>query len=136
MQKSEELWLEDVVACGFLIGVVFGWRSISEEDFPMNIDEMKVSGNSDVAARGAAGRKPAKVGMMADRPQRKGRDSLRDQCVEIYAILSRKTPNRIRISEMANIFGINNRTVRRWVDSFSKVMNVRIEKGFVVIGEG
>jgi hypothetical protein len=69
-------------------------------------------------------------------PQGRGRDRMRDQCVGIYAMLYRKTPNRISISQMGRAFGVSTCTIRRWIDSFSKVLDIRVEHGFVIIGEG
>lgn len=53
------------------------------------------------------------------------------QCVAFFALLSRT--DRIAKSEIADTFRMHPRTVSRWLDSFSCVMDLRIEKGVVII---
>ena len=53
------------------------------------------------------------------------------QCVAFFALLSRT--DRIAKSEIADTFRMHPRTVSRWLDSFSCVMDLRIQKGVVII---
>jgi DeoR/GlpR family transcriptional regulator of sugar metabolism len=59
------------------------------------------------------------------------RDRLRDQCVAFMKLLSQK--DRISISEIADDLKMSRVTVRRWLNSFSRAMDLRIEKGIVII---
>jgi DeoR/GlpR family transcriptional regulator of sugar metabolism len=68
---------------------------------------------------------------MAKIKQGSQRDRMRDHCVAFNKLLSEH--NRISISEIADALGISTRTVRRWLDSFSKIMDLRIENGIVII---
>ena len=59
------------------------------------------------------------------------RDSMRDQCSAIFFILMSGKAN--GIGEIAGALHISARTVRRWLDSFSKVLDLRVEKGVVIL---
>ena len=59
------------------------------------------------------------------------RSRLMHQCVSFFALLSRT--DCISKSEIANALQMHPRTVSRWLDSFSCVMDLRIEKGIVII---
>jgi len=59
------------------------------------------------------------------------RDRLRDQCIALTKLLSQK--DRISISEIAESLKISHVTARRWLNSFSLVMDLRIEKGIAII---
>lgn len=52
-------------------------------------------------------------------------------CVVINKLLSEN--DRISISEIADRLGVCTHTVRRWLDAFSMGMDLRIEKGIVII---
>ena len=41
IQKTKEDFEDDVQACGFLIGVVFGWRSLYEAEFNFDSEEQE-----------------------------------------------------------------------------------------------
>ena len=53
------------------------------------------------------------------------------QCVAFFGLLSRR--DRISKSEIADTLQMHPRTVRRWLDSLSLAMDLRIEKGIVII---
>lgn len=59
------------------------------------------------------------------------RDRLRDQCVALVKLFSKK--DRISISEIAEGLKMSPVTLRRWLNSFSLIMDLRIEKGVVII---
>ncbi|MFZ0929250.1 MAG: hypothetical protein WAN11_11655 [Syntrophobacteraceae bacterium] len=59
------------------------------------------------------------------------RDEMRDHCAALMVLLSKY--DRISIAELVGISGIKPHTVRRWMNSFSKTMDLRIEKGLVII---
>jgi predicted DNA-binding transcriptional regulator YafY len=62
------------------------------------------------------------------------RNRMRDECVRMQAtLLRRKT---IRMQDLADECGISLRTTYRWVDSFSMIMPIRLDKGMVIVGEG
>ena len=59
------------------------------------------------------------------------RGRMRDHAVQLYAmLLKRKT---VRISEIQEELGISEDTARRWIDSYSLVMPLRVENGMVHI---
>ncbi len=53
------------------------------------------------------------------------------QCVAFRTLLCQK--DRISISEIADALQMHPVTVRRWLNAFSLAMDLRIEKGIVVI---
>ncbi|MGO9018754.1 MAG: hypothetical protein ACLQVJ_10445 [Syntrophobacteraceae bacterium] len=59
------------------------------------------------------------------------RDRLRDECVAVSALLSER--DRIPVSEITQTLKMRTFTVRRWLNSFSRAMDLRIEKGVVII---
>jgi DeoR/GlpR family transcriptional regulator of sugar metabolism len=56
-----------------------------------------------------------------------------DHCVQIHKLLTER--KRISIHEIASQLNTSEATVRRWLTSFSTTMDLRIERGVVVIGE-
>ena len=59
------------------------------------------------------------------------RDRMRDQCAAIAALLSKH--DRISISEIGDTLGMPLHTVRRWLKSFARAMDLRVEMGIVLI---
>lgn len=53
------------------------------------------------------------------------------QCIALARLLSQN--DRISKSEICDILKMRPFTLRRWLDSFSLVMDLRIEKGIVII---
>ena len=67
-----------------------------------------------------------------DRAKHEGhRARLMHQCVAFFGLLYRT--DRIAKSEIAEALQMHPRTVSRWLDSFSCVMDLRLEKGIVII---
>ncbi len=62
------------------------------------------------------------------------RDRLRDQCIALYRLLSSR--DRISIREISEVLEMHPITVRRWLDSFTLKMDIRIERGIVIIERG
>jgi hypothetical protein len=54
-------------------------------------------------------------------------------CLSIWGLLSRK--GRISIPQIAEELNMPTWTVRRWLTAFTFSMDLRIEKGIVIIGE-
>jgi|GEM_PF-437686 len=62
------------------------------------------------------------------------RGRMRDHAVQLYAmLLKRKT---VAIAEIMEELGISEDTVRRWIDSFSFIMQIRVENGIVRVDRG
>jgi len=59
------------------------------------------------------------------------RDRMRDDCAGLMALLSKY--DRISMSDIADSIGMKHHTLRRWLNSFSAIMDLRIEKGIVII---
>jgi len=59
------------------------------------------------------------------------RDRMRNQCFALRDLLCQR--DRISIAEIAAGLEMHPLTVRRWVNAFSRTMDLRIEKGIVVI---
>ncbi len=53
------------------------------------------------------------------------------QCLDLYQILS--TEERIDLKEIGARANISVRTARRWMNSFSILMDLRIERGEVIV---
>jgi predicted DNA-binding transcriptional regulator YafY len=70
---------------------------------------------------------------MAEKGNGGYRDKMRDECIHMHATLL--TRKRIRVRDLADETGISLRTAYRWINSFSMVMPMRIEHGFVIVGE-
>lgn len=59
------------------------------------------------------------------------RGRMRDHAVQLYAmLLKRKT---VTIAEIMEELGVSEDTARRWVDSFSLVIDVRTDRGVVIV---
>ncbi len=58
------------------------------------------------------------------------RARLRDQCFALTKLLSQK--DRISISEISETLQMHPTSVRRWLNSFSCAMDLRIENGIVI----
>jgi hypothetical protein len=56
---------------------------------------------------------------------------MRDQCAGLFALLSKR--DRVSIAEIGDTLQMHPWTIRRWLNSFSCIMDLRIERGFVVI---
>jgi DeoR/GlpR family transcriptional regulator of sugar metabolism len=56
---------------------------------------------------------------------------MRDNAVALTSLLSQG--GRFSISEIATRFEMSSTTVRRWLNSFSKVMDLRVERGIVIV---
>jgi predicted ArsR family transcriptional regulator len=59
------------------------------------------------------------------------RERMRDQCLALQKLLSSR--DRISMREISESLSMHPVTVRRWMDSFSLVMDLRIERGTVII---
>jgi predicted DNA-binding transcriptional regulator YafY len=61
------------------------------------------------------------------------RDKMRDECVAMQATLMRRRS--ISMHDLADEIGVSVKTARRWVNSFSLVMPLRVQRGTVIVGE-
>lgn len=61
------------------------------------------------------------------------RDRMICQCIALGRLLSQN--DRISKAEICDILKMRPFTLRRWLDCFSLVMDLRIEKGIVIIEE-
>jgi predicted ArsR family transcriptional regulator len=68
---------------------------------------------------------------MDNAKQQGNRARMRDQCIRLFTLLSQR--DRISIAEIGDILEMPPWTVRRWLNCFSFAMDLRIEKGVVVI---
>ncbi len=59
------------------------------------------------------------------------RGRMRDHAVILYKLL--KENKRISIARVAEELGTSEITARRWIDSFSCVLPIRLERGVVII---
>jgi hypothetical protein len=59
---------------------------------------------------------------------------MRDDCIAVQGLLLRRKT--IRMQDLADELGMNQRTARRWVESFGLVMDIRVDRGVVIVGEG
>ena len=59
------------------------------------------------------------------------RPRMRDECVALFVLLSQR--NRISIAEIGDSLQMSPWTVRRWVHCFICLMDIRIERGIVII---
>ncbi len=59
------------------------------------------------------------------------RERMRDHAVILYKLL--KEHRRISLRSVAEELGTSEITARRWIDSFSCVMPIRLERGMVII---
>lgn len=62
------------------------------------------------------------------------RDKMRDECVEILILLLRA--RNIDISDIVRRTGIKERTVRRWIKSYSLLIPIQIFRGRVTVMDG
>lgn len=62
------------------------------------------------------------------------RDKMRDECVEILVLLLRSRD--IEIPDIVRRTGIKERTVRRWLKSYSLLIPIRICRGRVTVMDG
>ncbi len=62
------------------------------------------------------------------------RQRMRDHAVIVHKLL--RTHRRISIGRVAEELGTSKLTARRWIDSFSCIMPIRLEKGVVIIDQG
>lgn len=59
------------------------------------------------------------------------RGRMRDHAVMVYWLLTRN--RRISLSRIAEELGTSELTARRWIDSFSCVMPLRLKRGMVFV---
>lgn len=74
-----------------------------------------------------------KEGLALERARGKAFDRLRDDCIAILVRLVKC--RRVPISEIAAERGLSERTIYRWVNSFSFVIPVVVRSGVVIIGD-
>jgi hypothetical protein len=60
----------------------------------------------------------------------RGRERMRDDCVRAYRLL--QTNRRISLTSLADKLEMSERNARRWVESFSGCLPLRIEDGNVI----
>ena len=63
----------------------------------------------------------------------KERNCLRDRCVDCFMLLQGR--HRITLDELAEELNVSKDTAQRWVNSFSLRMDLRIERGVVIVGD-
>ena len=61
------------------------------------------------------------------------RGRMRDHAIILYKLL--KEHKRLSLGRIAEELGTSELTARRWIDSFSCVMPIRLEQGVVIIEE-
>ncbi len=67
-----------------------------------------------------------------DRTKHEGkRARMRDECIRLFALLSQR--DRVSIAEIGDTLQMKPWSVRRWLNSFSRAMDVRIERGVVIV---
>lgn len=59
------------------------------------------------------------------------RQRMRDHAVIVHRLL--KTHRRISLERVAEELGASTLTARRWIDSFSSIMPIRLERGIVIV---
>jgi len=62
------------------------------------------------------------------------RDKMRDECVAILSLLLKSRT--IRIPEIVRRTGVKERTVRRWLHSYSLLIPLEIHRGRVTVLDG
>jgi AcrR family transcriptional regulator len=70
-------------------------------------------------------------GQMAEKGNRY-KDRMRDNCMAVQATLM--TRKRISMQDLADECGMSLSTAYRWVDSYSRIMPITIERGIVTVG--
>jgi hypothetical protein len=60
----------------------------------------------------------------------RGRERMRDDCVRAYRLL--QTSRRLSLTTLANKLDMSERNARRWVNSYSGCLPLRIEDGIVI----
>lgn len=73
------------------------------------------------------------MAIVGEEARGKGIDRMRDDCVALLAMILRR--RMVSIEELALESGLSERTVYRWINSFSFIMPITVNGGVAYVGD-